>query len=286
MLHPINKARYLQRKDNSGIGRMLLVSIALHLVVVILLGGYLLPKYTPIKKPVYFVDLLHKPVVKPRAGRPDAAVSKKTTPAKKAQKKTEPKPEKKPAIVAQVPAKKVEPVKLPVESKQTKPAEKKAPKIEKVEPKKISQPLVKPVVESNPLDAIEQMRNKQRIAALKRELDSLAHTQTPATTAPVGVVGARGTQAGVDFTSWIKTYLSAAWALPSHYLQRGLVGKMLLRFDRNGRLVYSELLSSSGDSFFDASIKRAVQQLQQLPSAPEKQLELIITFDPKELLSR
>ena len=104
--------------------------------------------------------------------------------------------------------------------------------------------------------------------------------------APVGVVGGTGTQAGVSFDGWIKEYLSQAWALPSHYYQRGLVAKMVLRFDRRGRLIYYEMLSPSGDTFFDASVKRAVQQLQQLPGEPEKQMELIVTFDPREMLTR
>ncbi len=279
MLHPINKSRYSQLSDNSGIGRMLIVSIVLHLVLVALLGGYLLPKYPPIKKPVYFVDLLQKPVTKPRSGRPDAVVIKKANSPRKPEQKIISKAVSKQVVTPQKIVKVAKKVQLPLESKKVEPAAKTAEK-------RPTAKVVKPVAVSNPLDAIEQMRRKQRIAALKQELNNLAHTQTPATTAPVGVVGGSGAQAGVDFSSWIKTYLSAAWSLPSHYWQRGLVGKMLLRYDRNGRLIYSELLSSSGDSFFDASIKRAVQQLQQLPSAPEEQLELIITFDPKELLAR
>jgi len=269
-----NKVLSPQRSDSKGIGRMFLVSIVLHLLLVVLLGGYLIPKYPPVKKPVYFVDLLHKPVAKPRSGRPDAhTVKKKKKIAKKKVKKI---------------AKKK--VSKTVVSKTTLPVKKSTTvvkKIQQVQPsKKIdSVKTVQPENDSNPLEAIEQMRRKQRIAALKQELNDLAHDATP-TTVPVGIVGGSGAEAGVDFTSWIKTYLSAAWVLPRHYWQRGLVGKMLIRFDRNGRLIYHELVSSSGDSFFDASIKRAVQQLQQLPSAPQRQLELIITFDPKELLNR
>ena len=287
---------------NHGIGRMLLMSLVLHVVIFVLIGGYLVPTFEHQKKPVYYVDLMHKPVANPRAGRTDAAVKhkkKKTkkSPKKKIKKKISPK-----KVVKKVAKKKQPPVKKKVIKK---PPAKKTLAKKVVPPKKpVSKPVVtKPVVtkpisqppptkkvitkyETNPVDAIEAMRRKQRIAALKNELKDLAHAPVAVSDAPVGVIGGHGTQAGVDYASWIKAFLSEAWALPSNYMERGLVGKMLLRFDRNGRQIYSELLAPSGDSFFDASIKRAARQLNQLPSKPGKQMELTITFDPKELLSQ
>lgn len=277
MAHAVKKPRSTPGTSNVGLGRMLLLSLALHLLMFAVLGGFVVPRLEERKKPVYYVDLLHKPVAKPRAGRPDAAVvnKKKKPAAKKAVAKPKPKP----------PAK-------PVVKKQTPPAKPAAP-VKKVVEKKTAVPVAtEPAVVDNrygeeTLDAIEQLRRKQRIAELKNQLASLASEPSPAVTtidAPVGVVGGTGTEAGVDFDSWIKEYLSQAWALPSHYHQRGLVAKMVVRFDSQGRRYSYEMLSPSGDTFFDASVKRAVQQLQQLPSAPGTPLELIVTFDPKEML--
>lgn len=260
--------------NTTGIGRMLLLSLVLHALILVILGGFIVPRIREVKKPVYYVDLLHKPVAKPRAGRTDAvAVKKKTRVKKKVRKPVKPiiPPHKsqtpvKKAVVKVAPPKNKQPVAPVVTDKPS------------ITPVKIVEP-------SDPMDAIAKMRRHKRIADLKNQLASLAHDpMPPSVDAPVGVVGGRGSQAGVDFDSWIKAYLSEAWVLPSHYLQRGLKAKMLLRFNRHGRLIYHEMLIPSGDSFFDASIKRAVQQLQQLPSEPEGQMDLTVTFDPREML--
>jgi len=275
-----NRTKRRVSSGNGGIGRMLIVSFVLHVLIFVILGGYLVPRFPQVKKPVYYVDLLHKPAAKPQAGRTDAQRTKKVK--KKKIKKVVKKKRSSPKVVAHkkkiTTVKKVKP--KVVKKITTKPA------VTKIATPAFKKHLLQPNLSSNPLDAIAEMRRKQRIAELKKQLNDLAHDPIPTTTAPVGVIGGRGNQAGVDFTNWIRTYLSKAWVLPSTYYNRGLVGKMLLRYNSSGRLIYTELLSSSGDSFFDASIKRAVQQLQQLPSKPGKQLELSIVFDPKELLAR
>ncbi len=287
MSEPVTPRRDLSHRSNAGIGRMLVLSFILHVVVFALMGGYLVPRFEKPQKPVYYVDLLNKPVAKPRAGRPDAPAKKKT-PAKK-----KPVEKKTPAVTKPV-------TKPPVKAK---PATvKKAPEqVVKTPPKTVDKaPSVKPsvdvaaaTVEKNyqeeTLDAIERLKRKQRIDALKQELNALATRETPTTDtidAPVGEVGGQGDEAGVSFDSWIKEYLSQAWALPRHYWERGLKAKMVLQFNTSGRLAHYEMLSPSGDSFFDASVKRAVQQLTQLPAKPARPLELIVTFDPKEMLMR
>lgn len=275
-----NKKTSRTQNRTPGIGRMLLLSFTLHVVVFLIFGGFVVPRIKENNKPVYYVDLINPPVANPRAGRPDAPAVKKKIPAKKKAKPAIKKPPvKKPPVKKTVPVKKVPPVvKKVVETVPVEQARVTPPK--KVEP--TLTPIVAPVV-SDPMDAIEQMRRKQRIADLKEKLSRLA---TEPSTAPVGVVGGSGDQAGVDFDGWIKSFLSQAWALPAHYRQRGLVATMLLRFNRQGQLIYTEMLRSSGDGFFDASVKRAVQQLQRLPNEPKKQLELSVTFDPREMLAQ
>ncbi len=100
------------------------------------------------------------------------------------------------------------------------------------------------------------------------------------------MVGGSGDQAGFDFGPWVKTFLSQAWTLGPQYDNRGLVATMSLHFNRQGQLVYTEMLRSSGDKFFDASVKRAVQQLQRLPSEPNEKLELSVIFDRREMLDQ
>lgn len=269
-----NKKTSRTRSRTPGIGRMLLLSFILHVVVFLLFAGFVVPRIKEDTKPVYYVDLINPPVANPRAGRPDTPVAKKKIPAKKKKKAAI----KKPPVIPP-PVKKT----VPVVKKVVEAVPIAQPRV--TTPKKVAPTFtpVETVPDSNPMDAIEQMRRKQRIAELKEKLSRLA---TEPSTAPVGVVGGSGDQVGVDFDGWIKSFLSQAWALPAHYRQRGLVATMSLRFNRQGQLVYSEMTRTSGDNFFDASVKRAVQQLQRLPNEPKKQLELSVTFDPREMLAQ
>jgi len=286
MSEPVTPRRDLSHRSNAGIGRMFVLSFILHVLMFALLGGFLVPRFEKPQKPVYYVDLMNKPVAKPRAGRPDAPVKKKTPPKKKPEvKKTPPatKPVTKPPVKTEpVAVKKTSPV---VQSKPD--ASQKTTTVKP--PANIPDKTVEKSYQEETLDAIERIKRKQRIEALKQELNALATRETPTTDtidAPVGEVGGQGDEAGVGFDSWIKEYLSQAWALPRHYWERGLKTKMVLQFNTSGRLVHYEVLAPSGDSFFDASVKRAVQQLTQLPSKPPRPLELIVTFDPKEMLMR
>lgn len=286
-------ANYSQRQfrlqqGHGGVGRMFLLSLALHGLVLLAVGGFLTAPQRPPSKPVYYVDLLQKPVVKPRAGRPDA---KPVTPKKvakpaaaKEKKVTTPVAATKKPAVAPSPSLPKTPPAAPVVVKPVASAAKPLP------PKTVAPKTVAAVDEHYHLetqDAIEELRRKQRIAELKNQLNALASQPSPATSvaaAPLGEIGGRGSESGVDFGRWINTFLSASWSLPSHYHNRGLSARILLRFDSQGRLRDYEMLRASGDSFFDASVRRAVEQLQQLPSPPGKPLELTVTFDPKEML--
>ena len=180
-----NKIKTPSRYNSTGIGRMLLLSLVLHVLIFVILGGFVVPHNREVKKPVYYVDLLHKPVAKPRAGRTDAVAVKKkkkpsikkkvTKPAKPIVPKKRPKATVKKAVVKiKPPIKKVQPVK-------------KAPV--KVAPP-IKQPSVTPVVttkpphepikrlktssQTDPMDAIDKMRRNQRISDLKNQLANLA----------------------------------------------------------------------------------------------------------------
>ncbi len=53
-------------------GRMMLLSLGLHVGIVLLFAGVLLPRFHRQPPPVYYVDLVNLPVPEPQAGRPDA----------------------------------------------------------------------------------------------------------------------------------------------------------------------------------------------------------------------
>lgn len=87
--HYRQRLRQLQSLLEPGLRRMLLLSFIFHLIVPVILSGVLKITHKTPQVPVYRVNLVNKPVKNPRAGRPDAAPSKKKkkTVKKKAAKK-------------------------------------------------------------------------------------------------------------------------------------------------------------------------------------------------------
>jgi TonB family protein len=55
-----------------------------------------------------------------------------------------------------------------------------------------------------------------------------------------------------------------------------------LRFDSLGRRTGFRVIRSSGDSLFDASVRKAAMKLDKLPSAPGEEQSWRIKFDPEE----
>lgn len=262
---------------------MLLLSLLLHGALLLFFSAPLVPRLdTP--RPVYQVDLLSAPVKSPRAGRPDAGKKPAVT-KKKAVAKAEPKVEKKTGKAPEV--KKTEPPKKSVVAKPVV----KEPVVTPVKTPPRTEVKVDPSSPQQTQDVIAEMRRKQeqrqRIEDLKRQLATLSASPSPQTSvpqAPLGAVAGTGHETGADFASWIKQAIVEAWALPDHYRNRGLWCEVELRFDYRGYRVGYLMVRPSGDGYFDATVKRAVMQLEQLPSAPGKSLNLSIKFDPKELL--
>ncbi|WP_282755695.1 cell envelope integrity protein TolA [Desulfuromonas thiophila] len=304
-----------------GLRRTLIVSLGLHLLLLALaLSGWQFHRQKP-RPQVYQVNLLHKPVMRPQAGRPDAPTKPQKPAAKPAAPARPPQPAKPkaPPKPAEPKAKVPPPAKQPPKPLPPKPAAKPAPKPEpkaapKAEPKPVVPPKPAPVTKAKEVakpnidqqysqtqDAIAEMRrrqqnaatqessSRQRIEELKRQLAEQAQRPLPTTagvTAPVGQVGGSGDQIGVDMRAWIEEKLASNWILPDTYRDRGLRAEMRLRFSPQGALLSFNLIRSSGNAFFDDSVQRAVALLQQegLPTPPERVLELTIAFDPEEML--
>lgn len=258
---------------------MLVLSLAAHLAVVLSFTVGLIPLRQTPPREVYHVDLVNLPVKDPQAGRPDArpeaiqqpappqpapppAQPKPAPPTPKVEVKPVPKPSPKPTPKPVVPAKPI-----------PKPAEKKP---------------VAPAVASDPLKAIEDMRRRQELEDLKQKLDRLSQSDTRRSStsqAPVGMPTGKGAEAGVSYDAWIHDYLKAAWSLSKYQVGRlDLEAKVRLQFDARGHLRNYDFTKESGDSRFDDSVRRAILQLKELPNAPERPLDLNVTFNLKDLL--
>jgi colicin import membrane protein len=299
----------------AGFGRMLVLSLAAHALVVVLFSGLLVPPVTRDDRPVYYVDLINLPVARPQAGRPDGSKGAATTAQKPAPKKAEPKkteparsePDRTPGKAAakvQLPPKKTAPVKEQA-PKVKAPPEKEAVK-EKATVKEKSVSPVKPrsvekEYQQSVLGAVEALRAKKaaeqaeaarkaKIAALKDKLAAMTGTAASAGTgsgAPLGVADGRGDQAGPSWSLWLQTYLTSNWSLSRYQVKsRDLEAVIHVVYDRDGNLIRKSLSRSSGDPVFDRSVEDAVLKSRTLPKAPGQRMEFDIMFNLKDLLEK
>jgi colicin import membrane protein len=262
-----------------GFGRMLVLSLIVHSAVVVIFFADLFPHARRELRPLYFVDLINLPVPDPQAGRPDAR------PAEKSPAPIPPAPAPPPGkMEAPVTAKPL-PVKPPVAVK---------PEPAKTAPKEVPKTPAKPEASAvdeyqSTANAIEKMREKkeleERLAAIKASRQS---TAAPVD-APVGMPTGKGKSAGVDEQLWIQAYLKECWNLSKYQVtRRDLKAKARLVFDAGGQLIDYRIITPSGDSNFDESVRRAILKAKQLPFRPERRLELdgeqAVEFNLKDLL--
>ena len=263
-----------------GLRRTIILSLALHLLVLALFAGDFLPRRKLDERPVYVVDLLNLPVKDPQAGRPDAARQPQKTPDK---------PPEPPAAAAppeKAPEKAPEPVKLP-----PKTPEPPKPEVKPV-PSKEAPPKPTPAKEPAPTDSvaqrIEDLRRKQEIEEKKAALEALRSKDTRGrgTDAPVGMPDGKGTEVGIEQQLWLKEFLKQAWALSKYQIsRRDLEALVVLEFDPSGRLINYRFTKKSGDDRFDDSVRKAVLKLNEitLPIPPGKRVEQEAKFNLADL---
>jgi colicin import membrane protein len=273
--------RYIRRGTSPmrepKFGRMLLISLGLHLLLFIIFSGALVFNSERDQRPVYYVDLTQMPVANPQAGRPDARP--------KATKKPVTKPEKKPTV-KRVPVKPV-----------VKPTVKQAP----VKPDvKTSQPQpesVKRQVNDANNSALQKklaaMQREQVREELKQKLAALAsgdsrEEDTLAPDVPLGEPDAQGDEAGSSYQTYLKAFVTANWSLSLSQVRNvDAETKVRVVYSRSGQLVNFEVLTSSGESRFDDSIKKAILKEMQLPfEPPQDNWTQDITFNLKDLLDQ
>jgi len=251
-------------------GRMLGASLLLHLVVVLVFTGVLIPRMKSEPRPVYVVDLVNLPVANPQAGRPDATPKQKPAP----------------------PAPKPKPVVKPKPKAAAKPAPKPKPVV-KPKPQSAAKPEIKPTPKADYRDAvsaIEKLKRQKEIEQLKQSLSAMATQDTrqaEAVKAPLGEVTGSGTEAGVGRQTWLQAYYKQAWSLSKYQVsQLDLAATIQVVFDARGYLKDYRVIEKSGDQRFDDSVTQAVRSLEQLPTEPGRQVEYTIHFNLKELMEQ
>jgi len=258
--------RYIKRTPRRGaepkIGRMFLVSCALHLLVLALFTG--LPfSSEQVRRPVYYVDLTQLPVANPQAGRPDARPPE--------QKKTKaPAVRDKPAV---------------------KPATSAAPKLSKSDTPKTSKT---PNEQSDAAIAskIEKLRAEQEREELKAKLAALAaddrRGEDSGVEAPLGMPDAHGSEVGVSQLAWLQAYLKEMWSLSRYQVNRlDLKARAQLLYSGDGRLLDYKITESSGDEGFDESVRKAIGKASKLEFEPaENPWRVDVEFNLKELMQK
>jgi outer membrane biosynthesis protein TonB len=261
-------------------GRLLLVSLLVHGLVWVAFAVDLFGTKTRPKPPIYYVDLIHKPVLNPQAGRPDPRPAKKPKAAEV--KRTV---QTVPAAAEAKPKPAVKPLVKPAQSSKPKPT-----------PKPVPKPAVKADTrnEKQVQSALDEIRERQARQAerdaLKDKLAKLRENAGAATVAadvPVGMPDGTGDEVGTSALAFVQAFIQENWALSPYLLDqsrlRDLEAKATLTYAASGEMIRYRINTPSGNQQFDDSLKRAITKSKQLPQPLPKQLDLLVTFNLKEM---
>ena len=256
-------------------GRLLLVSLIVHGLIWVAFSVDLFGTNTRPKPPVYYVDLIHKPVLNPQAGRPDPRPAKKkqAAPVKRTVQTVTPPAPVKPAV---------KPLVKPTTAKKPKPVPKPAVKVDKREDQKVQ----------SALDEIrERQKNQTERDALKDKLAKLSASVGAAATVPadvpIGMLDGTGDEVGISALAAVQTFIQQNWVLSPYLLDQSRIAnieaKATLAYSAAGKLVRFRINTPSGNQQFDDSLKRAITKSEQLPRPLPNDLELVVTFNLKDI---
>ncbi len=259
-------------------GRLLLVSLLVHGLVWVAFTVDLFGTKTRPKPPVYYVDLIHKPVLNPQAGRPDPRPAKKPKAAEV--KRTV---QTAPAAAQKKPKPAVKPLVKPVQTSKPKPT-----------PKPVPKPAVKSDTrnEKQVQSALDEIRERQARQAEREAIkDKIAKLSAGAATiaadVPVGMPDGTGDEVGISALAFVQAFIQQNWALSPYLLDqsrlRDLEAKATLTYAASGEMIRYRINTPSGNQQFDDSLKRAITKSKQLPQPLPKQLDLLVTFNLKEM---
>jgi colicin import membrane protein len=213
-----------------GPGGMFAVSFCLHLAIVLIIAwSPLLPVYQPDEAPVTYVDMVTLPVASPQSGTPapapEAAPSPPATEA--------------PAELSQ-PAAQAKP-KLPAKTPAPAPSKAKSGK---------------PAPAADAREFSERIEKLERLAEDRRQAEVLAGLRKKG--GRTGMPGAKGSEAGSDYTSYVQSRMKDALAKVIASDSKSPVVTATITIGSDGRIADYHVEKSSGDPLFDEAVNRAV----------------------------
>jgi colicin import membrane protein len=220
------------KRSDSGFGWMLLASLVIHLACYILLVKFHYYAALPLKEgPIYYVDVVNLPVANPRAGTPSTSGSAPPQSVRKEMTIPAP-PQHKTIAKSKTTAVKKPPA--PVET--SRQFEERMAKIEQeVDAKHVSA-------------ALEALQKK--VAGAGK-------------TAQAGIPAGKGTEAGSDYASYIRSRLTDAFKTTIAYQTKNPEVTVRISIDRNGKISGVHLEHSSHDRIFEDSVMKAIAKAQQ-----------------------
>jgi hypothetical protein len=97
----------------------------------------------------------------------------------------------------------------------------------------------------------------------------------------------QGDEAGVSALAFVQAFIQQNWVLSPYLLDQSrlanIEAKATLVYSAAGKLVRFRINTPSGNKQFDDSLKRAITKSDPLPQALPKDLELIVTFNLKDI---
>jgi len=216
-----------------GPGGMFALSLVCHLVIFsLIIWSNAALVFHPAEEPVTYVDMVTLPVASPQAGTPAPAEEKNPGPP------AAPAPVRPPAATMALPAAKPK-------TKPPLPA-----------PGKLAKPQPAPVEDGREFE--DRMAKIERQAEDKRQAEVLARLKKGGGSKPVGMPGAKGTQAGSDYSAYIQSRLKDAFrdVIAS---QTGAPQTLVrITIGTDGRITGYRVEKKSGDPVFDDAVSRAV----------------------------
>ena len=216
-----------------GPGGMFALSFVCHLVIFsLIIWSNAALVFHPAEEPVTYVDMVTLPVASPQAGTPAPAEEKIQGP---------------PAAATPV---------RPPAATMALPAAKPKAKPQVTAKGKTLKPQPAPVEDRREFD--ERMAKIERQAEDKRLADVMAHLKKGGGSKAVGMPGAKGTQAGSDYSAYIQSRLKDAFrdVIAS---QTGAPQTLVrITIGSDGRITGYRVEKKSGDPVFDDAVSRAV----------------------------
>ncbi len=248
----------LRRRSDTWLGVTLILSVTLHLAA--FLFFIWLQQRTPDLGKVqttYYVDVVNLPVASPQTGSP--------TPAPAAQRQE----------LAAAP--------------QTGPSA--APLPAAPAPAKIEKATPAPTGKAAPTAAKsfqERLAKLQGKADAEREAAALESLRRKVAGGRAGMPGARGSQAGSDYTAYLHSRLKDAFRETISYQTKAPYVLVRLTIDSNGRIIRILFDHSSGDKLFEKSVQRAILLAEQriVPPPNHSTYEGAFVFKPQGVAQR